>query len=216
MSVAVNMSAAVTTLSNYVTTDVAATPHENAVRVSPVCDPDRELVERATAGDRGAFDSLLRRHYDSVHRVAWRLTGSRIEAQDITQEVCCTLVEKIGTFKGQAKFTTWLMGIVVNASRDFHRRRLRWSRVRDSLGVFAVLARSPDGRDLYQQHWIASGLAQLDPLLRDTVVLVVGEDMSHGEAARALGVAEATVSWRMHEARKRLGGQMFAETSNVV
>ncbi len=57
-------------------------------------DPDRDLVERASAGDRRAFDALLRRHYDRIHRVAWRMTGSHADAQDIAQDVCCTLVEK--------------------------------------------------------------------------------------------------------------------------
>jgi RNA polymerase sigma factor (sigma-70 family) len=196
-----------TTSSKYFASDGDSETHQNAVVKHAISDPDLELVEGATAGDRRAFDALLRRHYDRIHRVAWRLTGSRAEAQDIAQEVCCTLVEKIASFKGEAKFATWLMGIVVNASRDHHRRGARWSRVQESLSVLAGLARPPDGRDLYRQSWIASGLARLDPVLRDTVVLVVGEDLSHGEAALALGVAESTVSWRMHEARKRLGGQ---------
>src|SRR5215470_5177967 len=78
-------------------------------------DPDRDLVDRAAGGDRAAFEALLRRHYDRIHRVAWRVTGSRSDAQDIAQDVCCALVEKIGSFKGEARFTTWLVGIVVNA-----------------------------------------------------------------------------------------------------
>jgi RNA polymerase sigma-70 factor (ECF subfamily) len=169
-----------------------------------VFDPDRDLVERAARGDREAFESLLRRHYDRVHRVAWRLTGSGADAEDIAQEVCCTLVEKIGSFKGEAKFTTWLTGIVVNACRDHRRRGMTLIRLRARLAVLAGLAARPDGRDAYRHSWLASELARLDPLLRDTVVLVVGEDLTHAEAARALGVAESTVSWRMHEARRQL------------
>ncbi len=87
-------------------------------------DPDRELVDGAASGDRNAFEALLRRHYERIYRIAWRMTGSGSDAEDIAQDVCCTLVEKIGTFKGEAKFTTWLTGIVMNASRD-HRRRGR-------------------------------------------------------------------------------------------
>jgi RNA polymerase sigma factor (sigma-70 family) len=135
---------------------------------------DRELVDRAARGDRTAFEALLRRHYDLMHRVAWRLTGSRADAQDIAQEVCCTLVEKIGSFKGEAKFTTWLTGVVVNACRDHRRRGLTLARLRERLSVLAGLAPRPDGRDAYRRSWLASELARLDPLLRDTVVLVVG------------------------------------------
>lgn len=173
-----------------------------------IFDPDRDLVDRAAGGDRHAFESLLRQHYDRIHRIAWRLTGSGSHAEDIAQDVCCTLVERIGSFKGEAKFTTWLTGIVVNACRDHRRRGLTLTRLRERLSVLAGLAPRPDGRDAYRRSWLASELARLDPLLRDTVVLVVGEDLTHAEAARALGVAESTVSWRMHEARRQLTPRM--------
>src|SRR5262245_64220012 len=182
----------------------AADPARTIDGAGMVRDPDHDLVDRAAGGDRAAFEALLRRHYDRIHRVAWRVTGSRTEAQDIAQDVCCTLVEKIGSFKGEAKFTTWLIGIVVNACRDHRRRGLSLARMRDRMAVLAGLAAGPDGRDHYRRSWLASELARLDPLLRDTVVLVVGEDLTHAEAARALGVAESTVSWRMHEVRRQL------------
>ena len=68
-------------------------------------DPDSSLVAAACAGDRDAFAALLERHYDRIHGLAWQLTGSRADADDIAQDVCCTLVEKIGSFRGEAKFT---------------------------------------------------------------------------------------------------------------
>lgn len=170
----------------------------------PHADPDRDLVGRAIAGEREAFEALLRRHYDRIHRLAWRLTGSRTDADDVAQDVCCALVEKLASFKGEAKFSTWLVGIAVNACRDHRRRRQTLTRFRDGLVVLGNLAAQPDGRDLYRQTWLASDVARLEPTLRETVVLVVGEDLTHGEAARALGVAESTVSWRMHEARRQL------------
>jgi RNA polymerase sigma factor (sigma-70 family) len=165
---------------------------------------DEDLAAHAAEGDRAAFEALLRRHYDLMHRVAWRLTGSRADAQDIAQEVCCTLVEKIGSFKGEARFTTWLIGIVRNACHDHYRRGSALQRLRGHLAVVAGLQRQPDGRDLYQRGWLASALAQLQPALRETVVLVAGEGLSHAEAARVLGVAESTVSGRMFEARRRV------------
>jgi len=165
---------------------------------------DGDLADRAAQGDRVAFEILLRRHYQLMHRVAWRLTGSRADAQDIAQEVCCTLVEKIGSFKGEARFTTWLIGIVRNACHDHHRRGSAMRRLRDHLSVVTGLQHPPDGRDLYRRSWLASALAQLQPALRETVVLVAGEGLSHAEAALVLGVAESTVSGRMHEARRRV------------
>ena len=80
------------------------------------------LVYAAVGGDRRAFETLLRHHYDRIHALAWQLTGSRADADDIAQEVCCTLVEKLHSFRGDAKFTTWLCGIVYNACRDMRRQ----------------------------------------------------------------------------------------------
>jgi RNA polymerase sigma-70 factor (ECF subfamily) len=175
---------------------------------------DHELAALAAAGDRDAFERLLRRHYERIHRLAWRLTGSVADAEDVAQDVCCKLVEKIDTFKGEAKFTTWLTGIVVNTCRDRHRRGSAIMRLTQHLGMAALLSPSPDGRDLHARAWLASALARLDPALRATIVLVAGEDMSHAEAANALGVAESTVSWRMRQARRLLAAEPEEEADH--
>jgi RNA polymerase sigma factor (sigma-70 family) len=166
---------------------------------------DDDLVSLATQGNRAAFEALLRRHYDLMHRVAWRMTGSQTDAQDICQDVCCALVERIASFRGEAKFTTWLVGIVRNACHDHHRRHSTLTRLKGHLAVLAEMAAPPDGRDLFRRSWLASELARLSPLLRETVVLVVGEGMTHAEAATALGVSESTISGRMHEVRRQAG-----------
>lgn len=170
-------------------------------------DTDADLVAAAVGGDRRAFEALLRRHYDRMHGLAWQLTGSRADADDIAQDVCCTLVEMLGSFRGDARFTTWLTGITFNACRDFRRRRHSLRGLTDKLAVLAGLTSPNDGRDAYDAVWMKSAIARLKPALRDTVVLVAGQQLSHAEAAEVLGIAEATVSWRMHEARKLLGGR---------
>jgi RNA polymerase sigma-70 factor, ECF subfamily len=167
-------------------------------------DPDSSLVAAASVGNRDAFASLLERHYDRIHGLAWQLTGSRTDADDIAQEVCCALVEKIGSFRGEAKFTTWLCGITFNACRDLRRRRRSFSAFSERLAVLAGIAAAPDGRDLYDAIWIRSAISKLKPALRDTVVLVAGQQLNHAEAAAILGIAEATVAWRMHEVRRLL------------
>ena len=167
-------------------------------------EPDEILVAAAAAGNRAAFDALLRRHYDRIHGLAWQLTGSRADADDIAQEVCCTLVEKIGSFRGEARFTTWLTGITFNACRDFRRRRRSLGGMLERLTVLAGIADAPG--DPYDAIWVKSAVARLKPALRDTVVLVAGQQLTHAEAAEVLGIAEATVAWRMHEARRLLSG----------
>lgn len=167
---------------------------------------DAALVAAALAGDRAAFEALLRRHYDRIHGLAWHLTGSRAEADDVAQEVCCVLVSRLGSWRGEAKFTTWLCGIVTNASRDAMRKRRRLGGLVERMAVLAGLAKAPDGRDLHDAVWLRSALARMKPDLRETAALVAGQQLTHAEAAAILGVSEATVSWRMHAIRKALGG----------
>jgi RNA polymerase sigma-70 factor (ECF subfamily) len=165
-------------------------------------DPDSALVSAARTGDRKAFGALIERHYDRIHRLAWQLTGSRADAEDVAQDVCCILVEKIHGFRGDAKFGTWLCGIVFNACRDLQRRRRSLLGMTERLAVIAGLAKGADGRDLHDAMWVRSAIARLKPAYREAVVLVVGQQLSHAEAAEILGIAEATVSWRMHEVRR--------------
>jgi RNA polymerase sigma-70 factor (ECF subfamily) len=179
--------------------------------VSASSDPDVDLVRRSACGDRAAFEALLTRYYDLMHRIAWRFVGSRDDAEDIVQDVCCSLVEKVAAFRGEAKVSTWLISIVVNACRDHLRRASSLRRFKDRLTTAMGMASPPDGRDLYRASWLASSLGRLDPILRETVILVAGEELTHAEAAAVLGIAENTVSWRLHEARKRLKQQGVKE-----
>ena len=167
-------------------------------------DTDESLAAASAAGERAAFELLLRRHYNRIHGLAWQLTGSRSDADDIAQDVCVALVAKIGSFRGEAKFATWLTGITFNACRDFRRRKRSFGGMIDRLTVLTGLAEAADGRDAYDAAWLKSAIARLKPALRDTVVLVAGQQLTHAEAAEVLGVAENTVAWRMHEARRIL------------
>jgi RNA polymerase sigma-70 factor (ECF subfamily) len=69
---------------------------------------DSELVGRARDGDREAFGRLVERHYDFVHRVAWRWCGRKADAEDIAQDVCVRLGRSIRDYRGSGAFTTWL------------------------------------------------------------------------------------------------------------
>ncbi|WBX85122.1 RNA polymerase sigma factor [Sphingosinicella microcystinivorans] len=168
---------------------------------------DEDLVVVAVAGDRAAFEALLRRHYDRIHGLAWQLTGTRADADDVAQDVCCILAEKLGSFRGEAKFSTWLCGIVFNACRDLQRRRHSFSGFTDRLAVLVGLAPAPDGRDLHDALWLKSAIARLKPAYRETVVLVAGQQLTHAEAGAILGISESTVAWRMHEVRRILAAE---------
>lgn len=167
---------------------------------------DTGLIAAARGGDRTAVDALLRRHYNRIHGLAWQLSGSRADADDIAQDVCCAVVERLAAFRGEAKFTTWLTSIVFNVCRDTRRRRRSFQGLTERFGLWSGLMRGPHGRDLHDAMWVRSAVARLKPAYRDTIVLVAGHQLSRAEAAAIVGVAEATVAWRLHEARRLLAG----------
>jgi RNA polymerase sigma-70 factor, ECF subfamily len=69
---------------------------------------DLDLAQRAKGGDRVAFRGLLDRHYDMLYRVAYRFLGNATEAEDVAQEIALSLVDRIGSFRGQSSLSTWL------------------------------------------------------------------------------------------------------------
>jgi RNA polymerase sigma-70 factor, ECF subfamily len=173
------------------------------------------LAARAREGDRAAFAALVERHYDFIHRVAFRLTGRRDDAEDVAQEVCVRLGKAVAGYRGSAAFTTWLYAIVLNAARDQMRKSARESAKAEAFGLHTLVsgeaAEDPD--DPVEALWAA--VRKLPDKQREAVTLVYGEGLSHAEAADVMAVAEPTVSWHVHEAKKRLKAQLGARAGEV-
>ncbi len=165
---------------------------------------DSQLVRLACAGDRSAFSMLLERHYERIFRIAVRLLGNVEEAEDLTQDVCVALVTKLPSYRGESRFSTWLYRVVFNAAHDVMRRNhARSKKQRDYVEIREI---EHDGHAGTTEElvWLRRALGQLSDEMRATVVLVIEEGLLHAEAGAVLGVSESTVSWRMHEVRKRL------------
>jgi len=173
---------------------------------------DLELAERARGGDRDAFQELLERHYDVIYRVAYRFTGSVPDAEDIAQDVCLKLVDTLGKFRGDSAFATWLYRVAVNACRDHVRQRVRSRKLEEDYAPHCELARANEAHNSARANWLSEAINRLAPKYRETAVLVLSEDMSHGQVADVLGCTESTVSWRMHEVRKQL--KAFVDASD--
>ncbi len=173
--------------------------------------PDEALASAAATGDREAFAALLGRHYDRIFALSFRLTGSRAEAEDLTQDICLALPAKLASWRGEARFTTWLYRVTVNAAHDRRRRAATRIKAADGWGDWEVNRRAGIAEEAEAQGWLAAAMARLSPELRDTVALTLGEDMSQREAAEVLGVSEGTVAWRMSEVKKRLRAMARAE-----
>lgn len=165
---------------------------------------DSSLAAAAIRGDREAFRRLIERHYDAIYRVAYRYLGSAADAEDIAQDVCITLVTKLSRFRGESRFSTWLISVVINGCRDHLRRRKSSAALVDKYGMQRELEDGDKADTDKRVRWLHASLQSLEPAYRETVLLILGEDLSHAEAAKILGCAESTVSWRVHQAKKQL------------
>ena len=164
---------------------------------------DDALVARAQAGDRRAFAALVTRHHPMIHRLAWRCSGDRTEAEDIAQEVCVRVARGLAGFEGRSSFASWLYGITLNAARDAGRAKARRAATLQGAAVAALIdATEPDTAGDDEALWQA--VRGLPPRQRDAVMLVHVEGLTHRQAADALGCAETTVSWHLFTARRQL------------
>lgn len=164
---------------------------------------DQRLAKEAATGDGAAFATLLARHYDRVFAMAFRLTGSRAEAEDLTQDICAALPVKMARFDGQARFTTWLYRVVVNAAHDRRRRQASLAKAADGWGDWELARQAANAETAERIDWLTHAMRALPDDLRDTLALVL-DDMTHADAAEVLQISEGTVSWRISEAKKRL------------
>lgn len=152
----------------------------------------------------------MERHYDFVHAVAWRWSGNVSDAEDIAQTVCLKLASAIRGFRGASRFRTWLYTLTLNAARDHQRSQSRERRKAASFLADPTSSAANDNHDQTEALWEA--VRQLPDTQGDAVLLVYGEGLSHSAAADVMGCSEATVSWHVHEARKRLKILLGRET----
>ena len=165
---------------------------------------DTELAMAAAGGDREAFASLLSRHYDALFRLCFRLAGTAADAEDLTQDICLALPAKLKNFRGEAKFSTWLYRVAVNASHDRRRRAATRAKAADGWGDWEVNRQATIKENAEGVEWLMQAMSTLSQDLRDTAALTMGDEMTQAQAADVLGISEGTVAWRLSEIRKRL------------
>ena len=174
---------------------------------------DEGLAQAAGDGDRDAFAALLARHYDRLFAFTFRLTGTRADAEDLTQDICLALPKKLRGFRGDARFTTWLYRVAVNAAHDRRRRAASHTRAAEGWGDWEVSRRAGDADTQEATEWLTQALSSLKPDLRDTAVLILAEELTQGDAAQVLGLSEGTIAWRMSEVKKHLRARAAEDMS---
>jgi RNA polymerase sigma-70 factor, ECF subfamily len=160
---------------------------------------DQVLCARARDGCEESFETLFRRHHSSLHAFVYRLCLDAACAEDIVQESFIKAARSLQDFRGESSFRNWLYRIAVNSTRSWQRSDIRLRQATEDL------TRQQETIEHEQDFSpVHEALASLAEDLRHAVALVYYEDLSHGEAARILGCAEATVSWRIFRAKRRL------------
>lgn len=176
---------------------------------------DETLVAGLQAGESGAVESLVDRYGGWVHRVVRRLLDDPRDVEEVTQDVLLTVIRKIGTFNGDAAFSSWLYRIAANAA--YGRLRIKRSRPEVSLEPFLVVF-DEEGRHAQPvADWshrledpavagetraaIERSLGRLHEAYRAVILLHDVEGLSNGQVAAALGLTVAAVKSRVHRAR---------------
>jgi RNA polymerase sigma-70 factor (ECF subfamily) len=176
--------------------------------------PEAEAIERARNGDVAGYESLYHLHRSRVYSLCLRFTGNTSDAEDLAQEVFLQMYRKISTFRGDAKFGSWLHRVAVNlALMRFRRRRLRevslniphtlnpdhplQSPLRDRFGTSSFLV---------ERVALGRALGSLSKARRSVVLLHDINGFTHGEVAQRLGVAAGTSKSQLHKAHVELRG----------
>lgn len=171
-------------------------------------DEETDWIRRAREGEPEAFGALTERYQRMVHAITFRMTGSLDDADDLAQEVFVQAYRCLAMYRAEARFSSWLHQIAVNTCLNWCKRRRRraqvhqaWSQQRELSTTHAAASSEAESGPADR---VASALSRLPPKQRAAVILTVYEDLSHAQAAKALGCTEATVAWRLFAARRKL------------
>lgn len=166
-------------------------------------------VERAATGDAEAFERLYRSHVGRIHALALRMTGESV-AEDLTQEVFIRAWEKLATFRGDARFGTWLHRLAVNLILT--RRETLRKREARRVGSEGVLERAParPRRHSGAALDLEAAIGRLPEGARQVFVLYDVEGYGHEEIASRMGISVGTSKSQLHRARMLLRSHLNA------
>ena len=173
-----------------------------------------ELVTAAKAGDKRAFEELVRATCADTYTLAYRLTGKEEDAQDVMQEAYFRAWKGLKRYRGEAAFTTWMYRITANCASSHTSRRARDRH--DSLEEDHALADNrldadPEARvgAAGERERLHAALQSLSPEMRAVVVLRAVYDLPHEAIAAELGISEGAAKVRLHRARRKLRERLF-------
>jgi RNA polymerase sigma-70 factor (ECF subfamily) len=169
---------------------------------------DVELAQQSAAGDTDAFEQLYRRHFRRVYALCLRMLGDPTQAEDLSQDVFVNLFNKIGSFRGESAFTTWLHRMTVNQVLMFFRKASTRSELTTDEGETPVQivrgTENPNAMPVVDRIALQRAIEQLPRGYRTVFLLHDVEGYDHDEIARILEVSEGTSKSQLHKARLKL------------
>jgi RNA polymerase sigma-70 factor (ECF subfamily) len=192
-------------------TECPAVVHGGAIPVTSADEQRRsreaELVRRAQAGDKVAFEQLYRDNVGRVYALCFRMAGTADLAEELAQDVFVRAWQKLGSFRGESAFSSWLHPLTVNVALSERRsRRRRVARVMTTDDLTEFERPGPPARSDGPESGfdLERALATLPPGARAVFVLHDVEGYKHEEIARLTGVATGTSKAQLHRARRLL------------
>ena len=190
---------------------------------------ERLLIGRLKERDPSAFDEIVRRYGDKVFSLIYRMLGNRHEAEDVAQEVFITVFKTVDSFRGESKFSTWLLRIAANQSKNRIKYLARRPTDGGELDDAAQAASAPGGRRgpiahaqidapdklleaAEMEQLMQTAIAALDEEHRLLVILRDVEEMSYQEIGEITGLPEGTIKSRLHRARMAIKEELDKHT----
>ena len=169
-----------------------------------VSDEEQSWIARSRNGDQQAIEALVLRYQKMIFALAYRMTGSMADAEDLTQESFIAAFHQFDSFRGESKFSSWLYRIATNRCLNWRQSVTRRERAYEGWGREQEVASTTEPHVDAVSAQVQQALLKLDEKQRAAIVLTTYEGMNHAEAASALGCSETTVSWRIFAARRKL------------
>jgi RNA polymerase sigma-70 factor, ECF subfamily len=181
---------------------------------------DHGLAIAAGRGDMTAFEELYARHHRRVYSLCLRMTQNVPEAEDLAQEVFIQLFRKIGSFRGESAFTTWLHRLTVNqVLMHFRKSSVKRERTTEEGETPEQIVRgteNPNKMPVLDRISLERAMKELPPGYRSVFVLHDIEGHEHEEIAKMLGVAVGTSKSQLHKARMKLRRLLKKQTTEAL
>lgn len=177
---------------------------------------DALLLRRAQNGDAQAFEELMTPHERRLYALCLRMSGNREDALDCAQEAMLRVWRALGSYRGQASFTTWIYRIAANTCLDaLRKKRTRPSVSLDALADDGFMPQDTTGDPVTRaetaarREALASGISALPPDMRAALVLRDVQGFSYEEVAAILDTPLGTVKSRINRSREKLRSILF-------